>query len=90
MQYIEVFKTHDSMISDRFLVPEIEIANPPDAIWRARARASSSVHNWEDFLGMTNDDDERTNECVLTCVTCLFFLTMFILIKSKSKSKNLQ
>ena len=62
MQYIEVLKTHDSMISDRFVVPEIEIANPPDAIWRARARASSSVHNWEDFLGMTNDDDERTNE----------------------------
>ena len=65
MQYIEVFKTNDSMISDRFVVPEIEIANPPDAISRARARASSSVHNWEDFLGMTNDDEranERTNE----------------------------
>ena len=58
MQYIQVFKTRDSVISDRFLVPEIEIANPPDAIGRARARASSSVHNWEDFLGMTNDDDD--------------------------------
>ena len=22
------------------------------------ARASSSVHDWEDFLGMTNDDDD--------------------------------
>ena len=32
LQYIKVFKTHELMISDRFLVPEIEIANPPDAI----------------------------------------------------------
>ena len=45
------------MISDRFVVPEIEIANPPDAISRARAHANSSVQNWEDFLGMTNDDE---------------------------------
>ena len=26
------FRLHESMISDRFVVPEIEIANPPDAI----------------------------------------------------------
>ena len=32
VQYIQIFKTRDSMISDRFVVPEIEIANPPDAI----------------------------------------------------------
>ena len=32
VQYIQVFKKHDFMISHRLLVPEIEIANPPDAI----------------------------------------------------------
>ena len=32
VQYIQIFETRDSVISDRFLVPEIEIANPPDAI----------------------------------------------------------
>ena len=35
------------------------------------ARASSSVHDWEDFLGMTNDDDdddddERTNAYLIS------------------------
>ena len=56
------FRLHESMISDRFVVPEIEIANPPDAIGRARARASSSVHNWADFLGKTNDDDDDDDD----------------------------
>ena len=60
VQYIHIFKTHDSMISDRYLVPEIEIEirqMPFDGY----ARASSSVHNWEDFSCMTNDDEPYHN-----------------------------